>query len=144
MVPLHDSIYLLILIVPILVLAVRFLYWLVDRNLRTLARLESDPDYRHEALKALDAQVAARADDPRLRRRRADIRHLAGDQAGVVEDLSVYLQRAPADDAAWSELAESLLALGQPADALRAAELPPQWATVSICPIPTGTFSHEP
>ncbi len=117
-----HGLFLVLIIVPGVVIVVRFFYWLIDRSLHDLARLERDADYRARALDELDRSVAERPSDAALRRQRADVRRFEERHDGVVEDLTVYLQQKPKDDAGWAELAESLRALGQHADALSAAE----------------------
>jgi len=115
-----NGLFLLVILVPTVILVVRFFYWLIDRNLKDLARVEGDDSYRQGLLAELDAALARSPEDANLRRRRADARRFDGDHAGVIEDLTVYLKARPADDAGWAELAESLTACGQYEDALAA------------------------
>ena len=112
----------LFLILIVLALVIRFFYWQIDQEMKDLARLETDAEYRAGILAKLDERIAGEPTNPTLRKRRADVRRLAGQHAGVVEDLTVFLEARAEDDSGWAELAESHLALQRPAEALRAAE----------------------
>ncbi len=110
----------IVLTILALALSVRYLYWLLEQDLKDLARLEADTEYRAEVLADLDEEVRRHPQVRRLRRQRADLRRFENDHVGVVEDLTAYLGMCPRDDTGWFELAESLLELGQNEDALRA------------------------
>ncbi len=115
-----DGLFIVLVSIPFIILVVRFVYWMVDQGLKDLARMENDPEYRRVMLAELDAKIAEDPGDHVLRQKRADIRRFENDHAGVVEDLTVYLKHKPGDDAGWQELAESLMMLNRPGDALAA------------------------
>ena len=131
-----NGLFIVLVSIPLIVLVVRFVYWMVDQGLKDLARTENDPEYRRAMLVDLDARIKAEPEEPSLRRKRADIRRFDDDHAGVVEDLTVYLRKKPRDDAGWQELAESLMDLGRPTEALvaitRAVELDPAYTDYRI------------
>jgi len=143
-----DGLFIVLVSIPFIVLVVRFVYWMVDQGLKDLARTENDPEYRRAMLADLDVRIKAEPEDPSLRRKRADIRRFDDDHAGVVEDLTVYLRGKPRDDAGWQELAESLMELGQPAEALvaitRAVELDPTYTDYCIMRAEVAMAAGEP
>ena len=103
-------------------LAVRYFFWQIEREIQEAGRLEDDSDYRTVVLADLDARLARRPQDFRLRLRRANVRQLHGDHHGAIADLEHYLAVQGGDDAAWAEMAESQLALGRAGEALLSAE----------------------
>ena len=119
-----DVLFIAVLMILAMALVVRYIYWSVDQDGQRLARLESDPAFRKEELSALDQEIARYPEDPRLRRRRADVRRFDINFSGVAQDLEVYLKAVPADDTGWSEFSEALLQLGpdRAEDALTAIE----------------------
>lgn len=117
-----EGSFVFILMLLVMALVVRFIYWLTIEEIKDLGRLESDPDFRAETLKQLEQSLAARPDDPRLLRRRADLLRFDEDWAGVCRDLQAYLAKKPDDDVAWQELAEAEYLRGRPAEAESAIE----------------------
>jgi len=110
------------LLLVVLALVIRFYHWQIAEEAKNWLKVETDPVFRAERLRALDEQIASRPEDPRPRRERAAVRRLAGDRALEAEDLRAVLAGSPEDDTCWIELAEALLSLGRHAEAAEAAE----------------------
>lgn len=115
----------------LMALLVRYLYWTIDQEGARLARMESDTDFRREERARLDDRLAARPDDLRALRLRADILALDADWDGAARDLDHCLRLNAKDDTAWSELAEARMRLNQSREAVeaarRAVELDPDY-----------------
>lgn len=75
---------------------------LLDESQEKAAALET-----RQALEDLSAALTLQPDSAFLRRTRAEMRLLANDPTGAVEDLGVALDRDPGDPAAWFLLART-------------------------------------
>ncbi len=110
-----------------LILGLRTMRRLVDSGFLHWQRLAEDADYRREQLEKLDRKVERFGDNPgrcpaAILMNRANIRRLDANRQGAREDLALYLQKKPNDDAGWQELAEDCLLLGDFGGAKNAIE----------------------
>ena len=103
-------------------LALRYVYWSIDRETLGCARAAADPAFRAEEIARAGERLDDNPRDAAARRRRAELFALDERFAEAAADWRLFLHARPDDDAAWHDFAFALDGAGRPAEAVDAAD----------------------